>query len=195
MIRRPPRSTLFPYTTLFRSVRTIREVPERLSGADVPEFVEIRGEVYFPIEGFGELNAALNAAAERPSPNPRGAAAGRLRQKDPRISASRPLHLVVHGIGARRGFEPASQSHAYELMQGWGLPTSERWRVVPDLDEVRAFIDYYADHRHDVEHEIDGVVVKVDQISVQRRLGLTSRAPRWAIAVQDPHEEGNTQLG
>jgi DNA ligase (NAD+) len=176
------------------NVRTIREVPERLSGADVPEFVEIRGEVYFPIEGFGELNAALNAAGERPFANPRSAASGSLRQKDPRISASRPLHLVVHGIGARRGFEPASQSHAYELMRGWGLPTSERWRVLPDLDEVRAFIDYYAEHRHDVEHEIDGVVVKVDQISIQRRLGSTSRAPRWAIAFKYPPEEVNTKL-
>src|SRR5256714_865307 len=176
------------------NIRTIREVPERLGGADVPEFVEIRGEVYFPIEGFGELNAALNAAGERPFATPRSAASGSLRQKDPRISASRPLHLVVHGIGARRGFEPASQSHAYELMQGWGLPTSERWRVVPDLDEVRAFIDYYAEHRPDVEHEIDGVVVKVAPISVQRRLGSTSRAPRWAIAFKYPPEEVNTRL-
>jgi DNA ligase (NAD+) len=176
------------------NVRTIREVPERLSGSDVPEFVEIRGEVYFPIEGFGELNAALNAAGERPFANPRSAASGSLRQKDPRVSASRPLHLVVHGIGARRGFEPVSQSHAYELMQGWGLPTSDRWRVVPDLDEVRAFIGHYAEHRHDVEHEIDGVVVKVDQISIQRRLGSTSRAPRWAIAFKYPPEEVNTKL-
>jgi DNA ligase (NAD+) len=176
------------------NVRTIREVPERLTGADVPEFVEIRGEVYFPIEGFGELNAALNAAGERPFANPRSAASGSLRQKDPRISASRPLHLVVHGIGARRGFEPTSQSHAYELMKGWGLPTSDRWRVVPDLDGVRGYIDYYAEHRHDVEHEIDGVVVKVDQISVQRRLGSTSRAPRWAIAFKYPPEEVNTKL-
>src|SRR5947207_4206375 len=176
------------------NVRTIREVPERLTGADAPEFVEIRGEVYFPIEGFGELNAALNAAGERPFANPRSAASGSLRQKDPRISASRPLHLVVHGIGARRGFEPTSQSHAYELMKGWGLPTSGRWRVVPDLDGVRAYVDYYAEHRHDVEHEIDGVVVKVDQISVQRRLGSTSRAPRWAIAFKYPPEEVNTKL-
>jgi DNA ligase (NAD+) len=176
------------------NVRTIREVPERLTGGDVPEFVEIRGEVYFPIEGFGELNAALNAAGERPFANPRSAASGSLRQKDPRISASRPLHLVVHGIGARRGFEPTSQSHAYELMKGWGLPTSDRWRVVPDLDGVRGYIDYYAEHRHDVEHEIDGVVVKVDQISVQRRLGSTSRAPRWAIAFKYPPEEVNTKL-
>src|SRR5205814_4458717 len=102
--------------------------------------------------------------------------------KDPRITATRPLHLVVHGIGARTGFQPVSQSHAYEALKAWGLPTSDRWRVVPDLAGVSEYIGYYAEHRHDVEHEIDGVVVKVDQVSVQRRLGSTSRAPRWAIA-------------
>src|SRR3989440_2351481 len=176
------------------NVRTIDEVPERLHGADVPEFVEIRGEVYFPIAGFGELNAALVAAGDRPFANPRSAASGSLRQKDPRVTASRPLHLVVHGIGARRGFDPVSQSHAYEAMQGWGLPTSERWQVVPDLDGVRGYIGYYAEHRHDLEHEIDGVVVKVDRISIQRRLGSTSRAPRWAIAFKYPPEEVNTRL-
>src|SRR2546430_5004914 len=129
------------------TVRTLDEVPGRLSGPDVPEFVEIRGEVYFPIEGFGELNAALVAAGERPFANPRSAASGSLRQKDPRISASRPLHLVVHGLGARRGFEPVSQSEAYALMKGWGLPTSDRWKVVPDLDGVRGYIEYRSEER------------------------------------------------
>ncbi len=176
------------------NVRTIREVPERLTGPDVPEFVEIRGEVYLPLAGFTELNAALNAAGDRPFANPRSAASGSLRQKDPRISASRPLHLVVHGMGARRGFDPVSQSHAYEAMKGWGLPTSERWRVLPDLDGVRGYVDEYAAQRHKVEHEIDGVVIKVDQISIQRRLGSTSRAPRWAIAFKYPPEEVNTKL-
>ena len=176
------------------NVRTIGEVPEKLTGPEAPELVEVRGEVYFPLAGFGELNASLVTAGERPFANPRSAASGSLRQKDPRITASRPLHLVVHGIGARRGFEPVSQSHAYELMKGWGLPTSDRWKVVPDLQGVQDYIDYYAAHRHDVEHEIDGVVVKVDQISVQRRLGSTSRAPRWAIAFKYPPEEVNTKL-
>src|SRR6266511_4501943 len=176
------------------NVRTIREVPERLTGPDVPEFVEIRGEVYLPLAGFTELNAALNAAGDRPFANPRSAASGSLRQKDPRISASRPLHLVVHGMGARRGFDPVSQSHAYEARKGWGLPTSERWRVLPDLDGVRGYVDEYAAQRHKVEHEIDGVVIKVDQISIQRRLGSTSRAPRWAIAFKYPPEEVNTKL-
>ncbi len=129
------------------NVRTIEEVPERLAGDEVPELVEIRGEIYFPLAAFGELNAALVAAGDRPFANPRNAASGSLRQKDPRITASRPLHLVVHGIGARRGFDPVSQSHAYELMQAWGLATSERWRVLPDLDGVREYIEYFAAHR------------------------------------------------
>jgi DNA ligase (NAD+) len=176
------------------NVRTIRDVPERLSGDDVPRFVEVRGEIFFPVEAFGDLNAALVEQGKAPFANPRNAAAGSLRQKDPRITASRPLHLVVHGLGARRGFEPVSQSHAYEVMARWGLPTSDRWRVVPDLDEVRRYIAYYAEHRHDVLHEIDGVVVKVDEVSIQRRLGSTSRAPRWAIAFKYPPEEVNTRL-
>ncbi len=176
------------------NARTIAGIPERLAGTDLPELVEVRGEIYMPVAGFEELNATLVAAGERPFANPRSGASGSLRQKDPRITAARPLHLVVHGIGARKGFEPRSQSHAYELMRGWGLPTSDRWKVLPDLDAVREFIAYYGEHRHDVEHEIDGVVVKVDEVSVQRRLGSTSRAPRWAIAYKYPPEEVNTRL-
>src|SRR3989440_1720625 len=168
------------------NVRTIGEVPEKLTGPDVPEFVEIRGEIYFPIAGFGELNASLVAAGERPFANPRNAASGSLRQKDPRVSAGRPLHAVVHGIGARKGFEPTAQSTAYEALARWGLPTSPRWRVVPGMEGVREYIAYYAEHRHEVEHEIDGVVVKVDELSIQRRLGATSKAPRWAIAFKYP---------
>jgi DNA ligase (NAD+) len=180
------------------NVRTIDDVPERLrgvgDGAQPPEFVEVRGEIYFPVESFGELNAGLVEQGRAPFANPRNAAAGSLRQKDPRVTAGRPLRLVVHGLGARRGFEPVSQSHAYELLQAWGLPVSRRWKVVRSLAEVRDFIGYYAEHRHDVEHEIDGVVVKVDEVSIQRRLGSTSRAPRWAIAFKYPPEEVNTEL-
>jgi DNA ligase (NAD+) len=176
------------------NVRTIRQVPKRLAGESVPELIEVRGEVYFPIEAFADLNASLVEQGKPPFANPRNAAAGSLRQKDPRVSASRPLRLVVHGLGARRGFEPISQSHSYEVMQGWGLPTSTRWRVVDDLAGVRDYIAYYAEHRHDVEHEIDGVVVKVDEVAIQRRLGSTSRAPRWAIAYKYPPEEANTRL-
>ncbi|HET8657700.1 MAG TPA: NAD-dependent DNA ligase LigA, partial [Micromonosporaceae bacterium] len=176
------------------NVRTIREVPERLAGPDVPRLLEVRGEIYFPIEAFADLNASLVEQGRAPFANPRNAAAGSLRQKDPRVTAGRPLRLVVHGIGARDGFEPPAQSAAYEALAGWGLPVSSRWRVVADLPGVRDYIAFYEQHRHDVEHEIDGVVVKVDEVSIQRRLGSTSRAPRWAIAVKYPPEEVNTKL-
>ncbi len=176
------------------NVRSIADVPERLHGKGLPQLIEVRGEIYFPIAGFGDLNASLVAEGKAPFANPRNAAAGSLRQKDPRITASRPLHLVVHGIGAREGFEMRSQSHAYETLKEWGLPTSDRWKVVPDLAGVNDYIAYYAKHRHDVLHEIDGVVVKVDEVATQRRLGSTSRAPRWAIAYKYPPEEVNTKL-
>jgi DNA ligase (NAD+) len=176
------------------NVRTVAGVPSQLSGADVPELLEVRGEVYFPVAAFGDLNARLVEAGKAPFANPRNAAAGSLRQKDPRVTASRPLRLVVHGMGARRGFTPDRQSEAYEAMRSWGLPVSERYRVVDDLPGVEDYVGYYGEHRHDVEHEIDGVVVKVDQIGVQRRLGSTSRAPRWAVAFKYPPEEVTTKL-
>jgi DNA ligase (NAD+) len=176
------------------NIRTIEEVPERLLGDDVPELVEIRGEVFFPMERFEELNARLVEAGEKPFANPRNAAAGSLRQKDPKITASRPLRMVVHGIGARRGFTIDRLSEAYGLMKAWGLPTARAAKVASTLEEVRAFIAYYGEHRHAVEHEIDGVVVKLDEIPLQGRLGSTSRAPRWAIAWKYPPEEVNTRL-
>ncbi|WP_412745002.1 NAD-dependent DNA ligase LigA [Krasilnikovia sp. MM14-A1004] len=176
------------------NVRTIREIPERLAGEDPPELLEVRGEIYFPASAFADLNASLVEQGKAPFANPRNAAAGSLRQKDPRITASRGLRMVVHGIGARVGFQPTSQSHAYEQLKAWGLPTSDRWRRVGDMTGVREFIDYYAEHRHDVEHEIDGVVVKVDSVAIQGRLGSTSRAPRWAIAFKYPPEEVTTKL-
>ncbi|GGZ77433.1 NAD-dependent DNA ligase LigA [Streptomyces echinoruber] len=177
------------------NVRTIAEIPERLHGDRVPDLVEIRGEVYFPMEKFEELNARLVAAGEKPFANPRNAAAGSLRQKDPRVTASRPLHMVVHGIGALEGFDGLTRlSQAYDLLRTWGLPTSPHNRVVDDLDGVRKFIAHYGEHRHSVEHEIDGVVVKLDEIPLQGRLGSTSRAPRWAIAYKYAPEEVNTKL-
>ncbi|MEO3924710.1 NAD-dependent DNA ligase LigA [Micromonosporaceae bacterium B7E4] len=178
------------------NVRTLREVPERLAdGTDpVPELLEVRGEIYFPVAAFADLNAGLVEQGKPPFANPRNAAAGSLRQKDPRITASRPLRLVVHGLGARQGFAPVAQSEAYAALRGWGLPTSDRWRVVPDLAGIQDYIEYYAQHRHDVEHEIDGVVVKVDPVAIQGRLGSTSRAPRWAIAFKYPPEEVTTEL-
>ncbi|MFD7893773.1 NAD-dependent DNA ligase LigA [Streptomyces sp. NPDC059743] len=176
------------------NVRTIAEIPHRLAGERVPALVEIRGEVYFPMEAFQELNARLVEAGDKPFANPRNAAAGSLRQKDPKITATRPLHMVVHGIGAREGFDIDCLSHAYGLLREWGLPTARHNKVVDGLDGVREFIAYYGEHRHSVEHEIDGVVVKLDEIPLQGRLGSTSRAPRWAIAWKYAPEEVNTKL-
>jgi DNA ligase (NAD+) len=177
------------------NVRTITEIPDRLHGDRIPDLVEIRGEVYFPMEKFEELNARLVEAGDKPFANPRNAAAGSLRQKDPRITATRPLHMVVHGIGALEGFDGMSRlSQAYELLHAWGLPTTRYGKVVDDLDGVREFIAFYGENRHSVEHEIDGVVVKLDEIPLQGRLGSTSRAPRWAIAWKYAPEEVNTKL-
>ncbi|MFZ3500539.1 NAD-dependent DNA ligase LigA [Streptomyces sp. 5.8] len=176
------------------NVRTIADIPDRLKGDRIPALVEIRGEVYFPMEKFEELNARLVEAEGKPFANPRNAAAGSLRQKDPKVTASRPLHMVVHGIGAREGFEIENQSQAYELLHEWGLPTAQHNKVVSTLAEVRKFIAYFGENRHSVEHEIDGVVVKLDEIALQGRLGSTARAPRWAIAWKYAPEEVNTKL-
>ncbi|MET9884442.1 NAD-dependent DNA ligase LigA [Streptomyces sp. NPDC006430] len=176
------------------NVRTIAEIPDRLTGERIPELVEIRGEVFFPMEKFEELNARLVEAGEKPFANPRNAAAGSLRQKDPKVTATRPLHMVVHGIGAREGFDIDNLSHAYELLGEWGLPTARHNKTVSSLDEVRAFIAYFGENRHSVEHEIDGVVVKLDEIPLQGRLGSTARSPRWAIAWKYAPEEVNTKL-
>ncbi|MEV8019367.1 NAD-dependent DNA ligase LigA [Streptomyces sp. NPDC086554] len=176
------------------NVRTIADIPDRLKGDRIPALVEIRGEVFFPMEKFEELNARLVEAGDKPFANPRNAAAGSLRQKDPRVTATRPLHMVVHGIGAREGFDIDCLSHAYELLHEWGLPTAQHNKVVQGLDGVREFIAYFGENRHSVEHEIDGVVVKLDEIPLQGRLGSTSRAPRWAIAWKYAPEEVNTKL-
>ncbi|WP_328531845.1 NAD-dependent DNA ligase LigA [Nocardioides sp. NBC_00368] len=180
------------------NVRTIKSIPHRLSGTDefpVPDLVEVRGEVFLSIEAFDKLNASLVDAGKPMFANPRNSAAGSLRQKDPRVTATRELGMVCHGIGAREGFQPVAQSHAYDALKAWGLPTSNRVKVLKTLEEVEEFIAYFGEHRHDVtEHEIDGVVIKVDDISLQRRLGSTSRAPRWAIAYKYPPEEVNAKL-
>ncbi|MFC8986655.1 MULTISPECIES: NAD-dependent DNA ligase LigA [unclassified Streptomyces] len=178
------------------NVRTIAEIPDRLTGEEVPDLVEIRGEVFFPMEKFQELNARLVAAGDKPFANPRNAAAGSLRQKDPRVTATRPLHMVVHGIGALEGFSGriTRLSEAYDLLKSWGLPTSPHNKVVDGIEGVREFIAYYGENRHSVAHEIDGVVVKLDEIPLQGRLGTTSRAPRWAIAYKYAPEEVNTKL-
>ena len=178
------------------NVRTVEGIPTQLDDSEhpVPDLVEIRGEVFFRLEDFAELNAGLVEEGKAPFANPRNSAAGSLRQKDPRVTARRPLHMLVHGMGRREGFDIDSQSHAYELMAAWGLPTSPHYKVFDSMTKVRRFITEVEEQRHDYDHEIDGVVVKVDEIAVQRRLGTTSRAPRWAIAWKYPPEEVNTTL-
>ncbi|WP_040338269.1 NAD-dependent DNA ligase LigA [Candidatus Blastococcus massiliensis] len=176
------------------NVRTMDDVPQQLTGDDLPERLEVRGEIYFPVEAFADLNAAMVEQGRAPFANPRNAAAGSLRQKDPRVTATRPLRLIVHGIGAHDGWQPEFQSQAYDRLRELGLPVSPRYEVVDDLEGVWAYIERYREQRHSVEHEIDGVVVKVDQVALQRRLGSTSRAPRWAIAFKYPPEEATTKL-
>ncbi|MPZ26386.1 MAG: NAD-dependent DNA ligase LigA [Micromonosporaceae bacterium] len=176
------------------NVRAIQKVPNQLAGDGVPGLLEVRGEIYLPLTGFAEVNAALVEQSKAPFANPRSAASGSVRQKDPKVTAGRPLRLVVHGLGARDGLAPATQSEAYTVLREWGLPTSDRWRVVDSRVGIEDYIGYYAAHRHDLEHEIDGVVVKVDRWDIQRRLGATSKAPRWAIAFKYPPEEVNTVL-
>ena len=176
------------------NIKTIKSVPTELSGKDLPATLEVRGEVFFPLQAFDDLNDSLEEAGKPRFANPRNAAAGSLRQKDPKITASRPLDVVVHGIGAATGVNFDQQSSAYELLKGWGLPTISRYKVVSNRKEVIAFIDQYEKNRHNVEHEIDGVVIKVNEIDAQNNLGFTSRAPKWAIAYKYPPEEVSTKL-
>ena len=176
------------------NVKTIRNLPHQLKGDSLPAIMEVRGEVFFPIQAFNELNESLEEAGKQLFANPRNGAAGSLRQKDPRVTASRPLSVVLHGVGAREGIEFESQSGAYQQLKALGLPTSDRFKVCGTRAEVETFIQYYSDHRHDVEHEIDGVVIKVDSLSQQKQLGFTSRAPKWAIAYKYPPEEVTTVL-
>jgi DNA ligase (NAD+) len=197
------------------NIRTIGSIPARLNGTGHPATLEVRGEVFMPVEAFGKLNESLLDAGKAAFANPRNSAAGSLRQKDPRITASRALDAIIHGIGRVEGTSgdsgisgeakgpgeeghlegaPDSQSGWYERLREWGLPVSDLYKVVPDMDGVREYIAYYAEHRHDPAYEIDGVVIKIDEIELQRQLGSTSRAPRWAIAYKYPPEEVTTRL-
>ncbi|NUR84592.1 MAG: NAD-dependent DNA ligase LigA, partial [Nonomuraea sp.] len=169
------------------NVRTIEGVPHRLKGEGVPSLVEVRGEVYLPVKGFEQLNEQLAEQGKQPFANPRNAAAGTLRQKDARITAQRPLRMLVHGIGLWEGSEvPRAQSEVYVRLREFGLPVSDLFKVVPDLTAVNEFVEHYRVHRHDPPYEIDGVVVKVDDFRTQRELGSTSRVPRWASAFKYP---------
>jgi DNA ligase (NAD+) len=179
------------------NVRTMADVPERLTERaefGAAKLVEVRGEVFFRGEDFAELNAGLAEQGKTPFANPRNAAAGSLRQKDPRITATRPLRMICHGFGKREGFAPERQSQGYDALAEWGLPTSPHTTVLSTLDEVREKVAYWSEHRHDAEHEIDGIVIKVDEIAKQRQLGSTSRAPRWSIAYKYAPEEATTGL-
>ena len=180
------------------NVKTIDAIPHRLRESPdypVPSLLEVRGEVFLPVAAFERLNESLLEAGKAPFANPRNSAAGSLRQKDPKVTASRALGMVCHGIGAREGFEPTAQSQAYDALAAWGLPVSEQVKVLPSLKKVEAYIASAGDNRHTiVPYEIDGVVIKVDDVALQRRLGSTSRAPRWAIAFKYPPEEVNAKL-
>ena len=176
------------------NIKTIKSVPIELSGKNLPKTLEVRGEVFFPLQSFDDLNDSLEESGKPRFANPRNAAAGSLRQKDPKVTASRPLAVVVHGIGAATGVLFDKQSSAYELLKGWGLPTSDKYKVVSTRKEVLDFINLYEKNRHNVEHEIDGVVIKVNEITAQNTLGFTSRAPKWAIAYKYAPEEVVTKL-
>ncbi|OBF81094.1 DNA ligase (NAD(+)) LigA [Mycobacterium sp. 852002-51163_SCH5372311] len=179
------------------NARTIDDIPERLTASDdypVPKVLEVRGEVFFRVDDFQALNASLVEAGKAPFANPRNSAAGSLRQKDPAVTARRKLRMICHGLGHTEGFRPPTQHDGYLALKAWGLPVSEHTTLVDDMSGVQQRIDYWAEHRHEVDHEIDGVVVKIDELALQRRLGSTSRAPRWAIAYKYPPEEAQTKL-
>ncbi|MFL0446406.1 NAD-dependent DNA ligase LigA [Corynebacterium xerosis] len=179
------------------NARTIADIPDELTATDdypVPEVLEVRGEVYIPVEEFGNLNAERAAAGQRVFANPRNSAAGSLRQKDPAETAKRPLAMICHGIGHVEGWRPASQHDAYLALAAWGLHVSPYTRRVESADDVVKQMLHWGEHRHDAEHEMDGLVVKVDDLGEQRALGATSRAPRWAIAYKYPPEEVTTEL-
>src|SRR4029453_5453719 len=133
---------------------TIKEIPRQLTGTDFPSEMEVRGEVFIPSKAFVEFNESLIAAGKAPLANPRNAAAGSLRQKDPEETAKRPLSMFVHGIGAKEGLSATSPSENFEVMTGWGLPVRPYLKVLNSLEDVLEFIAHYGEHRHDLLHEI-----------------------------------------
>lgn len=194
LVRAATRGDGYTGEDITHNVLTIKEIPQQLSGNNFPAEMEVRGEVFIPSKAFAEFNEALIEAGKAPLANPRNAAAGSLRQKDPAETAKRPLRMYVHGIGAREGLETVSQSDTYRQLADWGLPTSPYFELLGSLNEVLDFIKRYGDKRHSLTHEIDGIVVKVDDFATQRALGYTSRVPRWAVAYKYPPEEVHTKL-
>ena len=179
------------------NARTIGDIPETLTATGefpLPAVLEVRGEVFFMVADFENLNASLVADGKPPFANPRNSAAGSLRQKNPAVTARRPLRMICHGLGRAEGFSPATLHDAYAAMKAWGLPVSDHTSRVQGLAAVRERISFWGERRHAIEHEIDGVVVKLDELAQQRRLGATSRAPRWAVAYKYPPEEAQTEL-
>ncbi len=177
-----------------RNVMTVKGIPHQLSGKAIPDVVEIRGEVFYALEDFAKLNKTLIDQGKAPFANPRNSASGSLRQKDSSVTASRPLQMIVHGVGALKDDSVKAQSDLYQQLKTWGLPTSSRYKVYKTTKEVKQYIEDFEAKRHTLEHEIDGVVIKVDEFSKQQSLGFTSRAPRWAIAYKYPPEQVNTKL-
>lgn len=176
------------------NVRTIGSIPQRLSGDGHPAFFEVRGEVFIASDDFVKLNEFMVASGKNPFANPRNAAAGSLRQKDTSVTATRPLSMFVHGVGNLGDLGVETQSDAYRLLASWGLPVSPYTRTFSGFDDVIAYIEEMRERRHDLLHEIDGIVVKVDSYAAQRLLGHTSRVPRWAVAYKYPPEEVHTKL-
>ncbi|MDO5079839.1 NAD-dependent DNA ligase LigA [Buchananella hordeovulneris] len=178
-------------------VSTIHGIPATLAGRDHPELVEIRGEIFFPVDLFAQMNAERQAAGLPTFVNPRNAAAGSVRQKDPQITAARPLRFLAHGVGAWQqpsGGAPDTQSELYRLLAAWGVPVAPQTQVVQGVDQVLEFIDHWGQRRAEIEHEIDGIVLKIDSFARQRELGTTSRTPRWAVAYKYPPQEVRTRL-
>jgi DNA ligase (NAD+) len=186
------------------NVRTIADIPERLTAAPAPRVLEVRGEVYLPISAFEELNQRQMESGGRLFANPRNAGAGSLRQKDPKITASRDLRFFAYQLGgvaglrgpnAAEGTPPFRRhSEALQFLAEAGLPVNQEIKTVPTLEEVDAYARQWQEHRRDLDYEIDGVVVKVDDLAQRAELGSTSKSPRWAIAYKFPPEEATTLL-
>ncbi len=194
LVRAATRGDGFTGEDITANVRTVRGVPSKLLVKNAPAVIEVRGEMYLPVAAFERLNEELTAAGQRPFANPRNAAAGSLRQKDPKVTASRPLRLWVHSFGAAEGIGFDSHLGFLAWASSAGLPVPQTTERAETIADIEAFLKRWQDDRHSVDWEIDGTVIKVDQSELQALLGATSKAPRWAIAFKFPPEERTTIL-